>query len=255
MRFGLIIVWELSSQRPFLDLFRLAVDTKTSISSYLVNLDDRSIWNWNPKLINRFSNAELSLRISNFPSSQGEDQLAWRCYKPGTFKVHSYYDTLRWFTGAQFPLWSQWGAKLLCTIAFFFWTGLGLDCGCRQSLEQHLVLIDWCCMCKVMTQLSIFTTLFSGTRFLAFCVYIIQDCLGYAEDLCLRYCSVGRKINYHIHSKIWKAIPLFVLWTLWAPQSCYQEILLRSLYEWMTSLGCIPSSSFLEFINLLNLTL
>ena len=103
VHFGLIIVWELSSQRPFLDLFKLAVDTETSISSYLVNLDDRSIWNWNPKLINRFNNGKLSLRI-NFPSSQGEDQLAWRCYKHGTFEVHSYYDTLRWFTGAQFPL-------------------------------------------------------------------------------------------------------------------------------------------------------
>lgn len=104
VHFGLIIVWEFSSQRPFLDFFRLAVDTKTSISSYLVNLDDRSIWNWNPKLINHFSNGKLSLRISNFLSSQGEDQLAWRCYKHGTFEVHSYYDTLRWFTGAQFPL-------------------------------------------------------------------------------------------------------------------------------------------------------
>ena len=161
MHFGLIIVWEFSSQRPFLDFFRLAVDTETSISSYLVNLDDRSIWNWNPKLINHFSNGKLSLRISNFLSSQGEDQLAWRCYKHGTFEVHSYYDTLRWFTGAQFPLCSQWGAKLLCTIAFFFWTGLGLDCGCRQSSEQHLVLIDWCCICKIMSQLSILTTLFS----------------------------------------------------------------------------------------------
>ena len=151
----------------------------------------------------------------------------------------------------QRPDWKVWLAfygdknKEALAMASIGWKKEGRALSMQEGLKPWWIFAwhKWC------------QTLISGTRYLAFCVYIIQSRLGYAEDLCLRYCSVGRKINYHIHSKIWKAIPLFVLWTLWAPQSCYQKILLRSLYEWMTSLGCIPSSSFLEFINLLNVTL
>jgi hypothetical protein len=37
------------------------------------------------------------------------------------------------------------------------------------------------------------------------------------------------------------------------PDHVFKQILLRSMYEWMTTLDSITSSFFLEFIDLLNL--
>lgn len=108
------------------------------------------------------------------------------------------------------------------------------------------MLVDWWCMCK-----------FSGTIHLVFLCLLYLGLFGLWRRLWLyfRCFSVGKDETCYVVCLVYSLAREEhknfdgVEW----PDHVIKQILLRSMYEWMTTLDSITSSFFLEFIDLLNL--
>jgi hypothetical protein len=64
-----------------------------------------------------------------------EEKLCWIHSKRGLFDVKSYYNVLVPHDSTLFPWRSIWPNKVLLRVAIL----LG---------RQHVIVVDWCCMCK-----------------------------------------------------------------------------------------------------------
>jgi hypothetical protein len=66
------------------------------------------------------------------------------------FEVRSYYRALIPSGAEQFPWKSKWKAKDPPWVAFFTWTvSLGRILTADNLRRRNIILMNWCCMCKV----------------------------------------------------------------------------------------------------------
>lgn len=91
-----------------------------------------------------FLNALYSVR------SQGdEDKCCWVPSKRRSFEVRTFYKVLLSNVDYSFPWKSIRRSKAPLRVAFFTWTTyLGKILTMDNLHERHIIVIDWCCMCK-----------------------------------------------------------------------------------------------------------
>uniref|UniRef100_A0A2N9GKV3 Reverse transcriptase zinc-binding domain-containing protein n=1 Tax=Fagus sylvatica TaxID=28930 RepID=A0A2N9GKV3_FAGSY len=75
---------------------------------------------------------------------------AWKLAGLRGFEVRSYYRALIPSGAEQFPWKSKWKAKDPPWVAFFTWTvSLGRILTADNLRRRNIILMNWCCMCKV----------------------------------------------------------------------------------------------------------
>jgi hypothetical protein len=69
--------------------------------------------------------------------------------KKGLFVVSSFYKVLVCNGGIHFPWKSIWQTKVPLRAAFFAWlAALGKILTMDNLRKRHVIVVDWCCMCK-----------------------------------------------------------------------------------------------------------
>jgi hypothetical protein len=80
---------------------------------------------------------------------EGEDKIWWTPSRKGKFDVKSFYKVLAYNDAHPFPWKSIWRTKAPVKVAFFAWTAaLGKILTMDNLRKRHVIVIDWCCMCK-----------------------------------------------------------------------------------------------------------
>jgi hypothetical protein len=79
----------------------------------------------------------------------GEDKLCWVPSKRGLFEVKSFYNVLVPHDSTHFPWRSIWQNKAPLRVVFFSWSAvLGKILIIYNLRKQHLIVVDWFCLCK-----------------------------------------------------------------------------------------------------------
>ena len=75
--------------------------------------------------------------------------MCWNGSSKEGFQVKSYYRALLPIAGCCVPWKSIWKTKAPPRVAFFVWAaGLGRILTIDNLRRRHIVVLDWCCMCK-----------------------------------------------------------------------------------------------------------
>ena len=91
----------------------------------------------------------LELLYSSFAKGHGVDKMCWRGSSKEGFQVKSYYRALLPNVDRTVPWKSIWKTKALPHVAFFVWAAaLGRILTTDNLRRRHIIVIDWCCMCK-----------------------------------------------------------------------------------------------------------
>ena len=100
------------------------------------------------RLRTRISGEFFELLYKHLPSSHGGDRVLWMPTMSWIFEVHSYYNALGVFTCHSFPRKRIWGARQSLFILFWWIAVVGKILTIDNLHKRHLLLVDWCCMCK-----------------------------------------------------------------------------------------------------------
>ena len=77
------------------------------------------------------------------------DRLCWRGRETKGFTVKDFYSRICPSPYVLFPWKIIWKAKVPPRIAFFSWTAaLGKLLTIDNLRKRHLIIVDWCCLCK-----------------------------------------------------------------------------------------------------------
>ena len=91
----------------------------------------------------------LELLYSIKIQRNSEDVIWWTPTCSRVFEVKSSYKELSIRGSMSFPWKSIWNAKLPTKVAFFVWTAaLGNILTVDNLRRHHIIIVDWCCMCK-----------------------------------------------------------------------------------------------------------
>uniref|UniRef100_A0A2N9F4D5 Reverse transcriptase zinc-binding domain-containing protein n=1 Tax=Fagus sylvatica TaxID=28930 RepID=A0A2N9F4D5_FAGSY len=91
----------------------------------------------------------LKLLYSSSAKGQGEDRLCWQGSASGAFQVKAYYKALLPTAGHVIPWKSIWKTRAPPRVAFFVWAAaLGRILTIDNLRKRHVIVIDWCYMCK-----------------------------------------------------------------------------------------------------------
>jgi hypothetical protein len=82
-----------------------------------------------------------------------DNRLVWNLPIRCLFEVKSYFEVLNRKDGPSFPWKSIWRVKAVARVAFFVWTTmLGKILTHDNLRKRNVVVIEWCCMCKMSGQ-------------------------------------------------------------------------------------------------------
>jgi hypothetical protein len=92
---------------------------------------------------------------------QGEEsKLCWIPSKKGLFDVRSYYSVLVPHDSTHFPWRNIWRNKTHLRVLFFAWLATWEKILIMDNLrKRHVIVVDWCCMCKKSGELVDFLLL------------------------------------------------------------------------------------------------
>jgi hypothetical protein len=77
------------------------------------------------------------------------DRLVWSLTKRGHFEVKSFYKALASQEVFSFPWKNIWRVKAPSWVSLFVWTAaLGKILTHDNLRRRHIVVVEWCCMCK-----------------------------------------------------------------------------------------------------------
>jgi hypothetical protein len=148
---------------------------------------------------------------------EGEDKIWWTPSRKGKFDVKSFYKVLAYNDAHPFPWKSIWRTKAPVKVAFFAWTAaLGKILTMDNLRKRHVIVIDWCCLCKrhgesvdhlllhCEVASALWTTIFS--RFGLSWVMPLR-----VIDLFASWWTGGRSQS----AVVWKMVPSCLMWCLW----------------------------------------
>ena len=93
--------------------------------------------------------ALLELLYANPRIGIGKDTIYWGLAKSKCFTVGSYYRALSGTCHVSFPWKIIWKSRAPPRVASFVWTAaLGRIMTIDNLRKRHVLILDWCCMCK-----------------------------------------------------------------------------------------------------------
>jgi hypothetical protein len=258
-----------SLKEGYPDLFRIARDKEAlvvdhmcfqnGVVSWVLNFT-RPAQDWELESIASF----LKLLYSSSAKGQGEDRLCWQGSASGAFQVKAYYKALLPTAGHVIPWKSIWKTRAPPRVAFFVWAAaLGRILTIDNLRKRHVIVIDWCYMCKgcgesiahlllhCLAAREIWSFIFSMFNILWVMPSGVMDLLSCWGHSC---CNVRIR-------KIWDLIPSCVFWCLWRERNSrsfegkennlmeIKLIFIRTLMEWSKAAGATPCTTVLDFIS------
>ena len=159
-----------------------------------------------------------------------------------------------------FPWKGIWKAKVPPRVAFFSWTAaLGKLLTIDNLRKRHLILVDWCCMCKrrgesvdhLLLHCSMAWELWSMVLGL-FGVHWVMPC--HVLDV---WAGWQGCYGHHCNLVVWRMVPHCVMWCLWSKRnarnfedckrsvSALKLLFFQTLYDWVFAVGIFSINSMI----------
>ena len=256
-------------QDNFPDLFRLARVPDASVANHLQLLGSSHHWDvvfsrhaqdWELEIVSTFM--EL---LYSYPIRRGSlDEMCWRPSSQKTFTVRFYYSLLSQPSRSFFPWKSIWKAKVPNRVAFFTWTtALERILTVDNLRKRRVIIIDWCCMCKVqgetVNHLLLHCTVAQELWSLIFVLFGITWVMPRGVvDLLMCW---SERFGKSEAGAIWKAIPHCLMWCIWREQNsrvfvgeelsipALKSSFLQTLYNWLKASNLVSCNSLAEMLD------
>jgi hypothetical protein len=207
--------------------------------------------------------ALLELLYANPRIGIGEDTICWGLAKSKGFTVSSYYKALSGTSLGSFPWKIIWKSRAPPRVAFFVWTAaLGRIMTIDNLRKRHVLILDWCCMCKkagetvdhLLLHCPFAWELWSMVFELFGVLWVMPRSIVEMLE-----CWQGN-FGKHRNCLIWRVVPHCLMWSIWRERNgrsfedcerSYVEIklfFLRSLWEWVDGWGSFPCSSLFQLL-------
>jgi hypothetical protein len=205
----------------------------------------------------------LELLSSSSVKGYGEDRLCWRGASKEGFKVRSYYKYLSSSAGTAVPWKRIWKTNAPPRVAFFVWVAaLGRILTTDNLRRRHVMVLDWCCMCKEngesISHLLLHCSAAMEIWYFMFSIFGIHWVMP-GGVLALLSCW-GDSCHSTRIRKVWDMVPPCVFWCIWWERNSrsfegkernlmeVKGTVLRTLLDWSKAAGIVSSSSVLEFL-------
>ena len=148
----------------------------------------------------------------------GSDKFCWKLASSRGFKVSGYYQSLFPSRVISFPWKMVWQSKVPPRVAFFSWTvALGKILTINNLRKRHLVVLEWCFMCKRCGESVDHLLLHCPIAFemwsMIFCLFgVCWVMLQRVVDLLDCWSCNFRR---HRNIVIWRFMPHCLMWCIW----------------------------------------
>jgi hypothetical protein len=144
--------------------------------------------------------------------------MCWRGSSKEGFQVKSYYRALLPMSDQSVPWKSIWKTKAPPRVSFFVWAAaLGRILTIDNLRRRHVIVLDWCCMCKESGE-SISHLLLHclAAREVWSFIFSIFDIQWVMPSGVIDFLSCwGDGCQSARIRKLWDMIPLCIFWCLW----------------------------------------
>jgi hypothetical protein len=137
----------------FLDLFGIA-RVRYAFVADLLRLSDgvilwdlsftKSVQDWELESLSIF----LDLLFLTSVRGDGVDKICWRLPEGAQFSFGSYFRSMSGSIAVSFSWKLIWKSCVPSRVAFFFFRALGKILTVDNLRRRHIVVLDWCCICK-----------------------------------------------------------------------------------------------------------
>jgi hypothetical protein len=150
------------------------------------------------------------------------DRLVWNLSKRGIFEVKTLYKALASQEVVFFPWKSIWRVKSPKRVFFFVWTtALGKILTHDNLRRHHIVVVEWCCMCK--KNVKSIDHLFLHYDVACAVWSFFYSLFGVEWVMPRRMLDLlsgwGTSLGHGQVQQIWKQVPLCVMWGLWCERN------------------------------------
>ena len=144
--------------------------------------------------------------------------MCWRGSSKDGFQVRNYYKNLLLIAGIVVPWKRIWKTKAPPRVAFFVWVAaLGRILTIDNLRRRHVIVLDWCCMCKESGE--------SISHMLLHCPVARELWSFMCSNFGIQWVMPGGVLNLlycwgdSCHSirirKLWDMVPPCVFWCIW----------------------------------------
>jgi hypothetical protein len=227
----------------------------------------RAVQDWELEMVDSF----MTILYSHSIRPGVVDSLWWIPSHKGNFEVRSFYYTLvHPHPQVNFPWQRVWKAKAPSRVAFFVWTAaLGKILTIDNLRKRQLIIMDWCCMCKLSGE--------TGNHLLLHCLIawelwtMVLSIFGTTWVMPwgvegLLSCWTG-PCGKSEAGKIWKMTPHCLMWCLWQERNdrtfngvensipALKFKFLLTLLEWSKASHLDPSCSLSDMLDICSICL
>uniref|UniRef100_A0A2N9GC88 GATA-type domain-containing protein n=1 Tax=Fagus sylvatica TaxID=28930 RepID=A0A2N9GC88_FAGSY len=237
----------------FPELFRIARNKEALVRDHIRYQNGGVYWDlnftrhaqdWELEAVFSF----MELLYSSSAKGHGEDRMCWRGHSKDGFQVKSYYNLLLPPPGHLGPWKRIWKTGAPPRVAFFVWAAaLGRILTTDNLRRRHVIVLDWCCMCKEsgesISHLLLHCPAAREVWLFIFNIFGIQWVMP-SGVLDLLSCWGDSCHSIRIR-KLWDMVPLCVFWCLWLERNArsfegmernlieVKGTVLRTLMDWM----------------------